>query len=165
MNLNDLTEKDIGKFYKRPEWYDTSYIQMIGIKKFRMMWTKIKGEYNIPFPAVHDYYECNNKGEDLSASEKKANWARKIKEENKRCYYKFDINDKGWFMDGHKIRREPVNQIIRVTGDIQDKYNVAGLWRYEDELFQTKQALTNSLFIEYEEYYDKGEKREKENNI
>lgn len=92
----------------------------------------------------------------MSSKERKEKWTKKIYEEKKRCYYKFDINNKGWFMDGSKIRHESISQIIRTVGDSADKYLVSGLWRYEYELFQTKQALINSLFIECENYYKKG---------
>ena len=90
----------------------------------------------------------------MSASERKRKWTQKIKETNKRCYYKFDIGDKGWFMDDSKIRREPVVEIERQK-NTPDNYLVAGLWKRDHQLFQTKQALTNSLFIEHEEYYKK----------
>ena len=90
----------------------------------------------------------------MSTTKKNKKRTTKIKETNKLCYYKFDIGNKAWYMNNNFIRLEPITKIIRDEND-KDKYQLENSWRYEDSLFQTKQALINSLYIETEKYYKK----------
>ena len=85
----------------------------------------------------------------MSATERKKKWTAKIKEENVRLYLKFDIGDTCWFIYSNKIRKSVITSVILKLG-IETKYITNSLTFKESEIFQTKQALINSLYIEFE---------------
>ena len=90
----------------------------------------------------------------MSASERRKKWTRKIQETNKRCYYKFDIGNICWHMQNNKIRKSRIEQVTKYVDRVEYKTN-SGLTYLEDYIFQTKQALINSLYIEFEKWENK----------
>ena len=86
----------------------------------------------------------------MSAKERKEKWTRKIKETNKRVFLKFAIGDYGWYIHKDMLRRSKIDVVIQTLG-CTVKYITVGLSFTEDEIFQTKQALINSLYIEFEQ--------------
>ncbi len=87
----------------------------------------------------------------MSASKRKKKWTHKIRETNVRLYLKFNIGSTCWYIYNNNIRKGKIDT-ISLTVDSETTYSTAGLKFKESKLFQTKQTLINSLYIEFEEY-------------
>jgi len=92
----------------------------------------------------------------MSAKQRKEKWAHKIKETPKAVYLKFRVGDKAWFITDNKIRCEKITEVF-LSEDSPTTYYVDGAHWEEPHVFQTKQALINSLYVEFEQHKLEGE--------
>ena len=97
----------------------------------------------------------------MSATDRKKKWTAKIYEPDQKTFTKLAIGQKAWYMMGSYIRTAIVNQLNVQINDSGRyvTYTLNGTSYNEKRVFQTKQALINSLYIEYEAYEKQKDKK------